>query len=443
VCAERPSAHRALRHNRAPTAHPRIAPGVSYLLHFSGPSFDQTIALKPMTPAVVVGRDPEAAVYLPDTERLISRRHLSIEWAEEGARIQVLSANGINTDRGDYFAGDEVVLGDGESGRVGPFTLVVSAHDDAGDATSFAGMGTRPVPAGPVTRSAAIEAQPPKDPWADLVQDYAPPAEAATPPRARVARQAEDPFSSSTSWHIDDGGAFGATGAFTASGAFESADQQTTPLDSPLPVPAASPERFALQSLCRGLGVELPAGQMNFDWERFGIHVRQVVECLGEHLDTRIVARRDLKAEDRTMIGARQANPLKAGMQPKELLQYLLLLPDGAGGFIPPRQALEEVAADAQAHETASRSAARSLAEGAIKDFDPSRLRGALLKGKLSIGSVVDNARLWDLYAAHYDKNAERLPAWVDHVFNRHYMAGYLRELERLRRAAQGSDKTG
>jgi predicted component of type VI protein secretion system len=137
------------------------------------------------------------------------------------------------------------------------------------------------------------------------------------------------------------------------------------------------------------------------------------------------------------MIGTKAANPLKTGMETKELLQYLLLMPDGAGGYLPSRQALAEASAEAKAHEAATRVAARSLAEGAIKDFDPARLRTSLLKGKLSIGSVVDNARLWDLYTGFYEKNGERMPQWVDHLFNRHYMAGYLREMERLRRAAQ------
>ncbi|MBK0393302.1 type VI secretion system-associated FHA domain protein [Ramlibacter algicola] len=415
---------------------------MSYLLHFTGPSFEQTITLKPKTPAVVVGRDPEAAVYLPDTERLISRRHLSIDWCEEGARIQVLSANGINTDRGDYFSGDEVVLGDGESGRLGPFSLVVEALSDAGDATSFAGMGSRPVPVGPVTRSAAPEPAPAKDPWADLLQEWSGDAPAPTPTAApRVVQPVDDPFSSSTSWRIDDPGAFGSTSAFTASGAFAQVHPDA-PVAASVQQPAASPapstpERLALQSLCRGLGVELPAGQVNFDWERFGIQVREVVECLGEHLATRVAARRDLKAEDRTMIGSKVANPLKTGMQTKELLQYLLLMPDGTGGFVPSRQALAEASAEAKAHEAAVRVAARSLAEGAIKDFDPARLRTSLLKGKLSIASVVDTARLWDLYTGFYEKNGERMPQWVDHLFNRHYMAGYLREMERLRRAAQ------
>ena len=47
----------------------------------------------------------------------------------------------------------------------------------------------------------------------------------------------------------------------------------------------------------------------------------------------------------------------------------------------------------------------------------------------------MDNARLWDLYTSHYQAKAKKLPDWTDQLFNKYYMAAYLRELERLRRA--------
>jgi predicted component of type VI protein secretion system len=79
----------------------------------------------------------------------------------------------------------------------------------------------------------------------------------------------------------------------------------------------------------------------------------------------------------------------------------------------------------------------QALAEGAIHEFDPAKLRGTLLKGKLSMTSMVDNARLWDLYATWHHKNGERLAEWSGHLFNRYYVAAYLRESERLRKALQ------
>ncbi|WBY01938.1 type VI secretion system-associated FHA domain protein TagH [Ramlibacter tataouinensis] len=432
---------------------------MSFLLHFSGPAaFEQTVALKPATPAVVVGRDKEAAVYLPDTERLVSRRHLSIAWSEAGARLQVLSGNGINTDHGDYFSGDEVVLADGESARIGSYSLIVSAEPAAVDldATSFSGMGTRPVPAGPVTLSAPEKdtAAAATDPWAELLSQHAPkpaPQAAPTPPAAAapVADSAppssglvpDDPFSSSTSWRLADDMA----GPDPFSISFVGRSGVDIPMDAP---PAPAPSAGAapsfdrtqvgdttLQALCRGLGVPPPAGDADFDWETFGASVRHVVQCLGDHLGSRLGARRDMRAEDRTLLGARENNPLKGGLPLQEMLQYLLFTPDGVGSYAPARKALQEVADDARSHEASLRTAARGLAEGAIREFDPAKLRGTLLKGRISMTALVDNARLWDLYTAHYEKKSQQLPEWTEQLFNRYYMAAYLREVEKLRRA--------
>ncbi len=367
---------------------------MSFLLHFTGPSFEQTVTLLPGTPAVVVGRDPGAAVYLPDTKRLISRRHLSIDWFPDGARILVLSSNGISTDLGDYFEGDVVTLADGQSGRLGPYTLMVAAGAAAvdPDSTRFSGMGTRPVPVGPVTRSAPLEDPPPPpvpapDPWAVLTSQTVP----------QAAR-------------------------FPGSEAF---------------APAVPPERLALLALCRGLGIAPPADGVPFDWEGFGRRVRQATDCLGEHLGARAEARSELQVEDATRLGGGPINPLKNGMPAADLVQYLLVQPDGAGGLLPAAQALSEAAVDVRTHETSARLAAQAMAEGAIHEFEPGKLRGTLLKGKLSVTSVVDNARLWDLYTTWHGKNSERLAEWSGHLFNRYYLAAYLRESERLRKALQ------
>jgi predicted component of type VI protein secretion system len=376
---------------------------VSFLLHFTGPSFQQTVTLLPGTPAVVIGRDPGAAVYLPDTKRLISRRHVSIDWFPEGARILVLSSNGISTDLGDYFEGDLVTLGHGQSARLGPYTMLVAAADTVvdPDTTRFSGMGTRPTPMGPDTRSAGLDESPAPttapDPWAVLTSQTVPPSGATFPGAAAFAPAA----------------------------------------------PPTNPERLAVLAVCRGLGIAPPAEGVPFEWERFGRRVRQAVECLGEHIGARAEARRELQVEDGTRIGGGPVNPLKNGMPPADLVQYLLVLPDGIGGLAPTAQALRDAAVEARAHETSARLAAQALAEGAIHEFDPAKLRGTLLKGKLSMTSMVDNARLWDLYTTWHGRSSERLPEWSGHLFNRYYMAAYLRESERLRKALQHAPADG
>jgi type VI secretion system FHA domain protein len=352
---------------------------VAYLLHFSGPdAFEQTIALKPGTEPVVVGRDPEAAVYLPDAERLVSRRHLSIEWSDGGAQVRVLSPNGISTDQGDWFSGDQVVLGDGQSARVGSFTMRVAAVEPAShlESTRFAGMGSRPMPLGPDTRTGVpVPVKPKKDdPWAQLLaewsqpQDAPPGAKAEAKPERRSAPPSASPAAPSAAPHL--------------------APAPSSPDGGPGSTRAGTdPEHRALLDLFRGLGIAPPTTP-SFDWERFGKSVRQVVECLGEHLAARADARSALRVEDRTLVAAAESNPLRTGMPAKALVEYLLFMPRGGGGFMPPKRALQEAARDARWHQQASQAAVEGMGQEEKDDF------------------------------------------------NRHYMASYLRELERLRRAS-------
>ena len=425
----------------------QTVPSLPYLLHFSGPSsFEQTIVLKPGGEAVVVGRDPEAAVYLPDTERLVSRRHLSIAWSDGGARVQVLSANGISTDQGDWFSGDEVVLADGESARIGSFFMVITAvpADDQLDSTSFSGMGTRPVPIGPDTRAAApAPGGADKDPWAELAAGWSPgatdPADRTRPepPDAEpLSFDLDDPFTASASWRLNSASfnAVDATAPLVDPDPLAALAREQVAAPPPVPAGTPTPEKMALQSFCRGLGVEPPQVFVDFDWERAGEAVREVVRCLAGQLAGRNESRQDMRA-DRTLLGSAGTNPLREGMPLKDMLQYLLFMPEGAGGFVPAKRALQEVAQEARWHEAANRAAARGLADGALKEFEPAKLRAELLRGKLSF-ALVDNARLWDLYTADYARKGEQPGEWAEQLFNRYYMAAYLRESEKLRRTA-------
>ena len=288
---------------------------MSYLLPLTGPdSFERSVAPKPGGPAVVVGRDPEAAVYLPDAERLVSRRHLSIEWCEGGASVRVLSANGIGSDQGDYFSGDLVVLGHGESARIGSYTMTVVAASAADDATSFAGMGTRPIPVDQDTRSAPLAEAGEPDPWAQLVAEWSPAAQ-ASPAQAPPGGQAS-------------------TGTHEPSVA---PSDRATPAPAPATPATALPsdDRVALHALCRGLGVDpsqVPAG---FDWERFGRSVREVVQRLADQLAGRAACGSCRPDDDPAAAGTQKADPLAGGTPVEALLRDLLVQPDGTNGRLP------------------------------------------------------------------------------------------------------------
>src|SRR5205085_2431594 len=123
-------------------------------------------------PALVLGRDADCAVCLPDPERSVSRRHLSV-W-NEGDRLHfhVLSVvNGVDLASGELPPGSRGVLAPGEVMGLADYHLVVAA-------------------AGPATLPGIALAGP--DPWAEFEREVAhlvPDGPATVP-----VVEADDPF---------------------------------------------------------------------------------------------------------------------------------------------------------------------------------------------------------------------------------------------------------
>jgi predicted component of type VI protein secretion system len=75
-------------------------------LHIAGPGLDVSRRLQVGDPALVLGRDADCTVCLPDPERNVSRRHLTV-WNEgDELHFQVLSVvNGVELPVGEVPPG--------------------------------------------------------------------------------------------------------------------------------------------------------------------------------------------------------------------------------------------------------------------------------------------------------------------------------------------------
>jgi len=160
--------------------------------------------------------------------------------------------------------------------------------------------------------------------------------------------------------------------------------------------------------------------------------VRLLTECLADLLSARAEMKRQMGAEDRTLLSNRDNNPLKLGLSPIELANYLFREHANAG-YMPADRALRESLADLRVHEHASFAAARAAVEGALREFEPELLRRQLAGGRRAWPGAVEGARTWAAYVRWYDQQSQQMADWLEGVFQRHFMTTYQRESEILK----------
>lgn len=351
-------------------------------IHVSGPGLDVTRRLSPGDAQLVLGRDAECDICLPDPERTVSRRHLAL-WSEAG-ELQfhvVSSVNGVEMAFGEAPPGARGVLPRGQSMKVGDYVVNGRPLDDE-----------REPPAN------AKEA----DPWATLQ------ASAATMPVMPAAPD-DDPF----------GGDWGFTTTFgpvnTASGGG---------------LQAAAMEAGDVASFFQGLGVE--TGTMSKgELESMGRLVRLLaLGVLDLHAGVTGV-KQDLRAEDRTMVAAKDNNPLKTSWPAETKLKYLFGGRIAAVGFVSAERAIREVLVDLVAHNTASAAAARAAVEGTLRDLAPATLKTKLLGEGTKL---FEGTRAWDAYGKWHDEQGADMQKWAQRQLDRHFTEAYLRESLRIRR---------
>lgn len=356
-------------------------------VRISGPGVDLTRRLEAGEPALIVGRDSDCAFCLPDPERNVSRRHLSL-WNEgEQLQFNVLSAvNGVQVAAGELPPGARGVLAPGEELALSAFRLQVT---QAGE----------PLPTGE---------QDAQDPWVQLQRDAERlPRDAE--PTAPAPKAEEDPFG--------DWGFHSTFGPGTPGGTLR-ADALAPATD--------------LRAFYAGLGFDpaaapaLTVGEL----EAIGQLTRIAVQGLLQVAEAAARTRQEARA-DNTTAPRRELNPLRMDAPLPTKLSYLFGGAPAAVGFMPAADAVAQVAADLGAHERAMAQAVQEALQGVLADFDPEALKKRLLGGG---GRLFESARAWDAFARDYAERSGAQPAWVQQLLDRHFARAYARALLRAKR---------
>ncbi|MGV3569696.1 MAG: type VI secretion system-associated FHA domain protein [Ramlibacter sp.] len=353
-------------------------------LHIAGPGLDVSRRLRPGEPALVLGRDADCTVCLPDPERNVSRRHLSV-WNEGDAlHFHVLSAvNGVELAEAEVPPGARGVLPPGQPLVLSAFQLVVAPAPDT---------------------------DPTLDPWAEFERQASAMAQAATAVTVSASLE-DDPFG--------DWGMFNDTFGPNAVGGALQAEALS---------PAADLRPFAA-----GLGMDpdrlatLTQGEL----ETIGRLTRIALSGLMQALQAAVGARQELRADDRTTVETRDANPLRMDMPMEARLQYLLGGRAAAAGFMPPDRAVADVVNELLAHQQAMGEAVPQMLQAVLREFEPEALKARLLKGG---PRLFEAARAWEAFVRDHAEQAREPGQVVQQWMDRHFAEAYVRALMRVKR---------
>jgi FHA domain-containing protein/type VI secretion system protein len=201
------------------------------------------------------------------------------------------------------------------------------------------------------------------------------------------------------------------------------------------PAPAAPPPD-ALRAFFEGAGLphkELSPVQAERMLHDCGAILRAAVEGIMMLLLARAEMRKGFEAEERTMVAARDNNPLKLMSDPHEAMDFLFDPAERTDGFLDPVQAVGDACEDLRSHELALMAGMRAAILGALRRFDPPAIERAFEKGAKGFSLASRKARLWEAFVAQQDKLSRDAQEDFNKVFGQEFMGAYQAQLRRLK----------
>ena len=366
---------------------------------------------------VTIGRDATCTMALDDPHKHISRVHVELEEEDGTYWMSVVSkVNPVMVKGRRYGPGTRLTLKSGDSFEMGEFEVQVVFPEKA-----------RPAPPPPAEKKSLIKM---------LAEEDASDGGAIPPPEPGIFD--EPTFVGGKEEPTYIGPAMKAAPAPEKRPAMETKPPSAA---APAPRPAAAPAAAgsmndALRAFLEGAGMphkELSAAQSERLLRDCGTVLRAAVEGLMMLLIARGEMRKEFEAEERTMVAARDNNPLKLMADPHEAMQFLFDPADRTDGFLDPVQAIGDACEDLRAHELALMAGMRAAILGALRRFDPQVLEKAFEKSAGGFGLGSKKAKLWEAFILHQQKLAQEAQEDFNKVFGRDFMAAYQSQLRKLK----------
>jgi type VI secretion system FHA domain protein len=191
----------------------------------------------------------------------------------------------------------------------------------------------------------------------------------------------------------------------------------------------------AVAAFLRGLGcasLRIAPGQETEFLEMAGAVVQVAVQGLVTLLLARGEIKKELRADERTVLASRANNPLKFMGSSDEALRFLFSPGAGnAAAFLSPAKAIEDACDELIAHELALVAGMRAAVIGAIKRFEPDALEQKA--GKVSsLIPMSRKAKLWEAYVEQYAQIEHDMADNLDRLFERDFLGAYTDQVRRM-----------
>ena len=143
--------------------------------------------------------------------------------------------------------------------------------------------------------------------------------------------------------------------------------------------------------------------------------------------------RKEFEAEERTMVAARDNNPLKLMADPHEAMQFIFDPTDSTGGFLDPVRSIGDACEDLRAHELARMAGMRAAILGALRRLDPQVLEKVFEQSPGGFSLASRKSRLWQTFVTEQRRLAQDGQEDFNKVFGRDFMSAYQAQLRRLK----------
>ena len=385
-----------------------------------------------------IGRAQYLDWTLPDLSLFISSKHCEIRFQDGGYWLHDVSTNGTIVNKSDRRVQSPYLLADGDELQIGDYIISVSiAGLDASKpkmpaqsspvAAGEVWAGTEP-PLPPIRRQDLMPPVQRQSRAADFLSSVADIPAAASHGHEWPALPAADVRSPpvqmpdwSTPSQVHRNGKSMGPGArekpLVEVAATPPAELAVPPAREPQPLPQAPPpappdalraqiERAFIQQFAAGANIPetLLAGRNSIEFaHELGLILRVVCANLMQLLSARAAAKVLARAGDRTLIQARDNNPLKFMPTPEEALR--VILGPKSSSYLDARQTFEQTFADLKAHELATFAAMQQAFIMLLQDFAPEAIEKAGTGSKkVFLGS--NKTKFWDLFTERWNTKA-------------------------------------